>query len=120
MMHSKRYPIVLFLLSCATNYPYHCSLSRALTEQSPFEVAMNTPTSFGKTHFIVGHPLSASLSGPAVINSKSDAVVLPSLPSPASLRVFFAPDDDVRSELVQLIDQELQAIAIAIFMVTDP
>ncbi len=82
-------------------------------EQSSFLVALNTvPTGFGKTHFIVGHP---SHDVPQTMVTRST----PHAPS-STTQVFFTPDDDVRNELMQLINQESKKIRIAMFLLTDP
>lgn len=83
-----------------------------LQEPAPFELVMNTPSSFGKTHFIVSHPAhdgtqERSLPSPALRSS-----------SPAT-QVFFTPDDNVLNELLRYIGQESEKIQIAVFMMTD-
>ena len=105
---------ILFLLawSAAAESSY-CSFSKSLQER-PLQVAFAAPDTFGKTHFIVG---------------QSDFFELPETKSPApvgvsnkrlSIRSLFSPDDDVKKELISLINKETEAIHAAIFILTEP
>lgn len=81
-------------------------------EPAPSELAMNTRASFGKTHFIVSHPVHDA---PQERNLSSLAI---SSTTPNS-QVFFTPDDNIRDELLRHIGQESEKIQIAVFMMTD-
>ncbi len=83
------------------------------SEQSPLELALNSPPqSFGKTHFIVGHPLHTVAEKP---------VAATETPKPLSnTHVLFTPDNNVRAELLRLINQETEGIRVAVFIMTDP
>lgn len=78
------------------------------------QLAMNVPSAFGKTHFVIGHTPEKKPQ-PVTTNSESRAVTNPN----SDCVAFFTPDDDVRTELIKLIDQEQEAIRIAIFILTD-
>ena len=68
----------------------------------------------GKTHFVVGVP--------ATVAAPIEPVALPvakSAEKKESTCALFAPDDNVRDALVKIIDDEKEAVAAAVFMVTD-
>lgn len=82
---------------------------------APMYLAYNqTPSGFGKTHFILGEPRefdeTPSQSVPTKKEQKNDN---------ANAKVFFAPDDNMRKELIALIDGEQSKITMAIFLLTD-
>lgn len=108
--------IIILMLGLQTPYTHTkiYSLKHHLhshTNHASPILALNTPPTFGKTHFIIGHPTNpieyASLTPPAAQSQASIA------------QVFFTPDDNIRNELLRLIKQELEAIKIAIFVITD-
>lgn len=67
------------------------------------------PTSqFGKTHFIVGFP-----------HKEYKPVRQKPRRQTGRKRVLFSPDDDVRAELLKLINAERGSIKLAIFLLTD-
>lgn len=75
----------------------------------------------GKTHFILPHHTHQA---PAPVAPAPAAPIeqLPAQPKSekqSSTCVFFAPDDNLRAELIKIIDGEKEAIQSAIFMVTD-
>lgn len=77
------------------------------------QLAMNVPTALGKTHFILGYtPEKETKVSSTPIDAKQTYVTNNSC-------ALFTPDDDVRSQLISLIDQEKEAIKIAVFMFTD-
>jgi len=100
-----------FSLTAATQFCGQQSTS--LQEPAAFELAMNAPASFGKTHFIVSHPMRETsqehLSSPHTTET-----------SPSGTQAFFTPDDDVRERLLHHIRQETEKIQIAVFIMTDP
>jgi phosphatidylserine/phosphatidylglycerophosphate/cardiolipin synthase-like enzyme len=68
----------------------------------------------GKTHFIVGKP--------EIVTAPIQPIVPVVNGNPAGSTIFqvlFAPDDNIRRHLTQLINQERQAVYIAVFMITD-
>jgi len=78
--------------------------------------ALNTPSGFGRTHFIVG----LSPEEKKQIQSSIDTTSSRALPTGGTIRrVLFSPDDDLRKELLALINQEQASIRVAIFMFTD-
>ncbi len=77
----------------------------------PMELAFGAPNSFGRTHFIIGHPEGRSDIDGQEYHTKQQ---------PISIRAFFSPDDDVRKELVNLIDREQNAIRAAVYILTEP
>lgn len=98
--------ILLFLLPIEL-YSSPCSFARSL-QQPMFEVAFASPRSFGKTHFIYGHPNSEIVSKQPQSQQTS-----------SHTQAFFSPDDDVKKELIQRIDQEKEAIKAAVFIITE-
>lgn len=78
---------------------------------------------FGKTHFIVGQSAEqrsefmAKKASSASSQANSDTSTKRS--GLKKSEIFFSPDDDVRENLLQLIDQEQEAISIAVFVFTD-
>ncbi len=73
-------------------------------------------TNFGKTHFIVGYsPSESTLSTHGQPNSTSSKASHRN----SRKRVLFSPDDDLRTELIALINAERKSIKIAIFTFTD-
>ena len=86
--------------------------STFLNEPAAFELAMNTPASFGKTHFIISHPIHQSA-------QEHTAPTQVMTPSSSGAQVFFTPDDNVRDELLRYIRQETEKIQIAVFLMTD-
>jgi len=83
-------------------------------------LTFNRPTTFGKTHFIVGYQqgqdecTSWTPTATAKKNNKSRA-----LEGQEVCDVFFSPDDDINVKLLSLIDQEKNHIRIAIFNFTN-
>jgi HKD family nuclease len=77
---------------------------------------------FGKTHFIVGQSADqrSELMGQ---KSGADSQANPNSGTRRSVikksEIFFSPDDNVRENLLQLIEQEQEAISIAVFVFTD-
>lgn len=67
------------------------------------------PETFGKSHFILGY------TGP--VDRQEKPITAPAVPS--QLRILFSPDDDVRSELLNLINGEQTMLCIAMFAFTD-
>jgi HKD family nuclease len=80
------------------------------------------PSQFGKTHFIVGQSadqrseLMAQKSGAGSRESQNSGTRRSVI---KKSEIFFSPDDNVRENLVQLIEQEEEAISIAVFVFTD-
>ncbi len=76
------------------------------------KLALNTPASFGKTHFIVSHPIH---------EANQDNISSPQTAETpySTTQVFFTPDDNVRDELLRHIKQETEKIQIAVFLMTD-
>lgn len=74
--------------------------------------------SFGRTHFIVGYtqpePESQTHAKPGRTSAGTGAVDQHDFK-----RVLFSPDDDLRTELIALINAETKSIKIAIFTFTD-
>src|SRR5579863_6779598 len=70
------------------------------------------PSGFGKTHFIMGAPAQAIIETPAPQTEKVEHHA-------TSARALFAPDDNIRKELIQLIDAEKESITLAVFILTD-
>ena len=77
---------------------------------------INTHSEVGKTHFIVGNPrkavfpthqLSRSITPPFTQKVLSDAAA------------YFSCDDNIQHHLITLIDQEKEAIFLAVYMFTD-
>lgn len=99
--------IVLFFPAL---YASHCSFDRQFKDE-PFEVALAAPSSFGRTHFIVGHQEAAP---DLALGSPEIKVKTP------SIRAYFSPDDDVRKQLVELIDREQKKIQAAVYIITEP
>ena len=64
-----------------------------------------------RTHFIVGEPRPSHTK----IKTEEKKIVLPS----GNGHAFFAPDDNIRKELIQLIDAEKNGVTLAIFLLTD-
>lgn len=72
------------------------------------QIDASFPPNFGKTHFIVGQKILAQKQDvPSKQINRSD------------LAVYFSPDDDVRSVLLDLIEREQQRISVAVFTLTD-
>ncbi len=109
----KRYFLPLVFLASGGMQGFSCSFAQSLEnvkyEDPTFEVAFAAPRSFGRTHFIVGHP------GPEHVESTRK-----NEPAASTIQVFFSPDDDVRKELIALIDREEKAIRIAVYFMTEP
>ncbi len=101
------YLLLLFQMSEAK----WCSFGQAV-QPPPFEVAFGAPNSFGRTHFIVGYSEDSSI--PALDEPEYR------VKQQTSIRTFFSPDDDVRAELVKLIDREQRAIHAAVYIITEP
>lgn len=94
-----------------------CTRGRRTRITSPrMNVAFNTSSSFGKTHFIVGYPHHKELSQKADSSDTTHS----NLHSSSTLqRALFSPDDNVQKSLINLIDQESKSIRIAVFLFTD-
>lgn len=105
---------ILFIHTCSLMaIAQFCGDTSTFLQDSPsFEIAMNTPYSFGKTHFIVGMP-THSLE--PVVHKEHRSIHKETSASNA----FFSPDDNIRTELIRYIEQEAEKIQIAIFMITD-
>lgn len=90
----KRYNFLLFLVASCI----YCS-----------SVLQSTPTSFGRTHFIIG------------VNSPLDTPVNSPLPhqEPDNPQVFFSPDHNLEKIFTSLIDQEQESIKIAVYFFTN-
>lgn len=74
--------------------------------------SFKVPKSFGKTHFIVGYPVSCQ-------TKKERQQVEPTHHETIGLRtILFSPDDDIQSYLIDLINHEAVCIKMAIFMLT--
>lgn len=85
----------------------HCMFGQSWQEP-PQQLAFAAPPSFGKTHFIRGH---------------SDCIDLPrsaDADKPSVVRCLFSPDDEVKKELIYLIDHEQKRIQVAVFFMTEP
>lgn len=95
------------LLSFVPNDPYVPWLNCAQ------QLAMNVPPALGKTHFILGYSPDKK-----PIPSPEKKITTPT-ESTGNCTVFFSPDDDIRSQLLSFIEQEKEAIKIAVFMFTD-
>ena len=113
MKHTTSFILLIQSWSLIATTQFCGQPSTFLQEPAPFELAMNSPTSFGKTHFIVGHPTHE------VIEEGTPPAPTPRT-FPHGTQVFFTPDDNIRDELVRYIKQETEKIQIAIFMITDP
>jgi len=72
---------------------------------------VHKPGTFGITHFIVGQRVQQC----AAQQSQRNIVSVPS----TEWGVFFSPDDDVRTELLNFIKNEQEYIKIAVFVFTD-
>jgi hypothetical protein len=57
--------LLLILMISNDSISFHCSFAQSL-EAPKFEVAFAAPQSFGKTHFIVGHPEESERRGSPV------------------------------------------------------
>ncbi len=106
--------ILLLLVWNTIAEPSYCSFAQSLQEPN-LTVAFAAPQSFGKTHFIVGQPDFFDLSGAAVSDYGT-----PTRAQSTSVRSLFSPDDDMKKELIHLIDHEQKAIRAAVFIVTEP
>lgn len=105
-----KYRSLLYSLLCIT-IPVSAIKPPRLPSRAPFSLP-----SFGSTHFIVGFP-----HGTAGEDAKRKAAPLASDANAVAgeARVFFSPDDNIKQELVNLIDTEKQAIRVAIYSFTD-
>lgn len=74
-------------------------------------------TGLGKTHFIIGQKATDTLESPLASIPVTKAN---SSRTTKDFQILFAPDDNVRSRLLQLINKEKNAIYLAIFILTDP
>src|SRR5689334_9922291 len=72
----------------------------------------------GKTHFVVGSP-PQSCTPAACLAEKPASVIVKAVEKKESTCVLFSPDDNVRDALIKIIDDEKEAIATAVFMITD-
>lgn len=79
--------------------------------------AQHYANTFGKTHFIVGMPLEEYdryRDGFTPIESEAQEVNVRGIH-----KILFAPDDDIHSELLRLIEDETSSIKIAMYLFTD-
>lgn len=74
--------------------------------------SFKVPKSFGKTHFIIGYPVSCAREREKK-QVESDQVTSIGLST-----ILFSPDDDIQSYLIDLINHETVGIKMAIFMLT--
>ncbi len=108
--------ILLFFFSLEARF---CSFVQPL-EKPSMELAFAAPRTFGRTHFIVGHSHV-----PPLLSLYSTGIAAPknlqheSVGRSHTISVFFSPDDDVRSELIKLIDAEQDMIQAAVYIITD-
>ncbi len=110
------------LVPLAYQYAY------SLASQLDVTGTIKAPSTFGKTHFILGHSnesvgvtQEAPNNEPAgVIQEAPNNLPLPLLEDGRIHEVFFVPDDNVRDILLYLIDHEQERIAVAVFTFTDP
>ncbi|MDP3889554.1 MAG: phospholipase D-like domain-containing protein, partial [bacterium] len=72
------------------------------------QIDVSLPKNFGKTHFIIGQK-----------DQEREQQVAQRLPHISEPEVYFTPDDDVRSVLLDMIAREPQHISIAVFAFTD-
>ena len=86
---------------------YQCILLVFAIVHSAYAHTMHAPSSFGKTHFIVGVPPEHIIQ--EVIEPKDDGTCC----------AYFSPDDDLQKLLCDHITNEQEAIDIAIFSFTD-
>lgn len=94
----------------------HLIASIALSILSVIIVAVNLPPSYGKTQFIVGYDGKI----PTVPAPESQSFLTTiSHHEGHSAQVFFAPDDDVRQALLDLIAHEKVSIRVAAYALTD-
>lgn len=94
-------------------YMFYFLIIPLYTVPSPFG-----KTGPGKTHFIVGHPtpvLEKHTENKPTVPVKSNPISR----SPKKFQILFAPQQDIRQQLVHLINNEQDAIHIAIFILTD-
>ncbi len=85
-------------------------------------LCLNTPPAFGKTHFIRGYHHSSSQMQQAEKQQQQTRIGAYAQLDFGRERLcdaFFSPDDDVRSILISLIEQEQVSICIAIYSFTD-
>lgn len=106
--------ILIFLIACSnTASASYCAFSR-LPQEKPMQLAFATPENFGKTHFIVGQPVSLEADAP------SEQSQARSPRKKIAVRTYFSPDDDVKKKLITLIDRENKSIHAAVYILTEP
>lgn len=116
-MNIKRALLQIVLISgfsCGLNaVGFFCDRSWSDASQNMLntQVSLNVPNSFGKTHFIVGFPSES-------IEAERHGVCVQPAPEIPSVKVFFSPDDDIKKELLELINQEQESIKLAMFLFT--
>ena len=94
--------------SVATILLFACCMQLS-AKPTALHLAQNQlPSGFGKTHFIMGTPRPV-LQDPMQVKREL----------PSNARALFSPDDNIRKELVQLIDMEKEGITLAVFLLTD-
>lgn len=81
------------------------------------EIALNTTSSFGKTHFIFGYDSEKPPAQESTTRRKKE--VFPLTHDGRVCSVLFAPDQKICKKLVALINREQESIFIAAFMITD-
>ncbi len=106
--------ILLLLTWSSSIEPSYCSFAQSLQEPN-LTLAFAAPQSFGRTHFIVGQPDFFDLSEAPISDHGA-----PTRAQSTSVRSLFSPDDDVKKELIHLIDHEQKKIQAAVFIVTEP
>jgi cardiolipin hydrolase len=89
----------------------HWSVLRNQFDTLLTQIDINLPKNFGKTHFIIGQ------SEEQRARHMSQQTPYEQLSSESA--VYFSPDDDVRSILLDMIAREHNRIAIAVFAFTD-
>ncbi len=128
----KRLLICIILLGNNVNAHALVSYSRYLPRKNGIplctnRLAINTPATFGKTHFIRGYAPALTTQQQDMLQKKTRTHQTSTNYPSAHLdfskdrvcEVFFSPDDDVHTILISLIDQEQESISIAIYSFTD-
>lgn len=80
------------------------------------EVALNAPSSFGETHFIVGYDQAVPEKQSGHMPKKE---VFPLTCDGHVCSALFAPDQKIGKKLKSLIDHEHETICVAAYMITD-
>ena len=101
----KKVISISLLFSCWVQPSFKTAISTHLTQNQ-------IPSGFGRTHFIMGAPSQPHTQAPAQPAPQVENIA-------ANARALFAPDDNIRKELIQLIDAEKESITLAVFILTD-